>query len=306
MTRTVNAIHFGPAGAPIGTRELRPPGPADVVVRVTHTSLNAGEIRPPNAPRANGWDLAGLIEDPGPSGLGVGVRVCGFSAAREAWAEQVVLPATAIAPIPDEVSSETAASLPVAAGTALAMVDAAGGGLVGTRALVLGATGGVGGFAVPLARLAGCRVTALVRSETQVDHVRALGAEDVLVGEIGDAGPFAFVAAPVGGPLLSQALGSLEPDGTAVVVGHGGGPEIAYGPLIGRGRARLVGLNLYAHSEVVPPRRWLTRLLALVAQGRLKPDVVDLGDWTNLDAAIARLKARDFMGKGVVRIVASQ
>jgi len=305
MSEMIQAIQLGPDGAALHERPLRAPSPADAVVRVTHTSLNAGEVRPPDAPRANGWDFAGILEQPGPSGLPAGARVCGFSGAREAWAERVVVPADAIAPVPEGVPSEVAAALPVAAGTALAMVDAAGGALVGTRALVTGVTGGVGGFAVPLARLAGCRVTAHVRQPEQVEHARAQGADEVLVGEIGQAGPFALVASAVGGPLLTAALRCLEPDGTAVVVGHAGGPEIAYGPLIGKGRAHLVGLNLYAHSAVVPPRRWLGRLLEVVAAGRLSVEPVDLGDWSTMDEAITRFRDRGFMGKGVVRIGSS-
>ncbi|MEO0603482.1 MAG: alcohol dehydrogenase, partial [Myxococcota bacterium] len=144
MSETVRAVVFSAEGATLAPRALRSPGPDEVVVRVTHTSLNAGEVRPPPAPRANGWDFAGVVDDPGSSDLGVGDRVCGFSRAREAWAEKVVVPAHDVAPIPDGVSSDVAAALPVAAGTALAMVDAAGGALLGTKALVLGTTGGVG------------------------------------------------------------------------------------------------------------------------------------------------------------------
>lgn len=304
MSETTRGIRFGADGAVIESRALRDPGPADVVVRVTHTSLNAGEVREPPTPRANGWDIAGTLEHAGPSGLPVGSRVVGFSADREGWAEKVVLPADAVAPIPDPVSSAAAAALPVAAGTALAMVDAAVSGLVGERALVTGATGGVGGFAVQLARLAGCHVTAQVRRDDQIEGVRALGADEVVVtdGDLGSVGPFALVAAAVGGPTLTSALGRLEADGTAVVVSGTGGVDTAFGALIGKGRAHLVGLNLYAYSSVVPARRWLGRLLRLVAARRLAVNPVDLGDWTTMDDAIAKLRGRTFMGKGVVRI----
>ncbi|MEM6927296.1 MAG: zinc-binding dehydrogenase [Myxococcota bacterium] len=302
MSETVRAVVFSAEGLTLAPRALRPPGPDDVVVRVTHTSLNAGEVRPPPAPRANGWDFAGTIDDPGSSDLEAGQRVCGFSRAREAWAEKVVVPARDLAPIPDGVSSDIAAALPVAAGTALAMVDAAGGALVGSRALVLGTTGGVGSFAVRLAHRAGCAVTAHVRRDDQVAYARSLGADEVVVGDIGDAGPFAVVASAVGGPTLTSALGRLESDGTAVVVGGAGGAEVGFMPLIGRGRAHLVGLNLYAHSDVVPPRRWLARLLRLVAADQLEVDPVDLGDWTGLDGAIERFRQRAFLGKGILAI----
>ena len=88
-----------------------------------------------------------------------------------------------------EVDRAQAATFPVAGLTALHAL-AKGGSLLGRRVLITGATGGVGDFAVQLARLAGAHVTASVRRDDQAAAVRALGAHDVIVSDEIPAGAF--------------------------------------------------------------------------------------------------------------------
>ena len=99
-----------------------------------------------------------------------------------AWAERVVVPTHALAELPDKVTFSQAATFPVAGLTALYAL-AKGGPLLGRRVLVTGATGGVGDFAVQLARLAGAHVTASARRADQVAGLRQLGAHEVTVGD---------------------------------------------------------------------------------------------------------------------------
>src|SRR5438445_3176874 len=168
-------------------RSVPEPSPdrSEVIVRVRAISLNRGEVRRSGMAAAGwrpGWDLAGVVERAAAdgSGPGVGTRVVGFLP-EGAWAQRVAVPKNALAELPDKVTFAQAATFPVAGLTALLALGK-GGLLLGRRVLVTGATGGVGDFAVQLARLAGAPVTANVRRADQGPAVRQLGAHDEVVG----------------------------------------------------------------------------------------------------------------------------
>ena len=97
-------------------------------------------------------------------------------------------------------SFEQAAALPVAALTALRALEV-GGFVLGKRVLITGASGGVGRFAIQLARLAGAHVTGLAR---RTEGLAELGADDV-IAEIDPDGPtYDVILDAVGGPVLGQ------------------------------------------------------------------------------------------------------
>ena len=310
MSSTVRAVLTDPESTVVlGERSLRAPGANEAVVRVRCLSLNRGElgiaVRKP-AGTAIGWDIAGELEtSPDPERLPVGTRVVGFSRAQEGWAERTVLPISDLAPIPDGVSFEQAAALPVAAGTALLSLDAMPANLLGRAVLITGVTGGVGGYAVALARLAGAEVTAQVRRDEQVEYARKLGADAVVVSPNGDnlGGPYELVVDGVGGTLLDRALTTLTADGLAVSYGiTDGAPPVQAATLMGKGRASLRGFNLYASSDETPPAKWLARLLSLVERDRLRGELVERGSWSQIQQAAADLLARRFTGKAVLRV----
>src|SRR5436190_20156382 len=158
----------------------------EALVRVHAISLNRGEVRRSGMAAAGwrpGWDLAGIVERSPADGQGpsVGTRVVGFLP-EGAWAQRVVVPRNALAELPDKVTFSQAATFPVAGLTALHALGK-GGPLLAKRVLVTGATGGVGDFAVQLARLAGAHVSAVVRRNDQAAAVRQLGAHEVVVGD---------------------------------------------------------------------------------------------------------------------------
>jgi NADPH2:quinone reductase len=129
-----------------------------------------------------GVDFAGVVERaPAPgSDLQVGDRVFGMARSHGSYADYTAVrpdaKAEPLARIPEGVSDEQAAALPTAAVTALRTVD-----LLGVRAgqhlVIMGATGGVGGYAVQMARARGAHVIATVRGDA--DQSRSLGAEEV-------------------------------------------------------------------------------------------------------------------------------
>src|SRR2546425_12451374 len=97
------------------------------------------------------------------------------------------------------------------------------------RVLITGATGGVGDFAVQLARLAGAHVTATARRADQVAALRALGAHDVTVGDEIPASPkYDLILDSVGGRTLGTALSALARGGTCVNFGVSATSEVTF------------------------------------------------------------------------------
>ncbi|MGV9852301.1 NADP-dependent oxidoreductase [Streptomyces sp. NPDC003442] len=188
-------------------------GPGEVRVRVTAAGLNPMDwiisSTPETAamfgvtvPSGFGYDFAGVIDEvgAGAGGFAVGDRVYG-GAMGKAAADFLVMKTPAQAPdalfhTPDGISDEVAATLPVAGLTAVAALEAIGP-RSGDTVLVGGAAGGVGVFAVQLAKLAGARVIGTA-SQSTFEFLRQLGAEPVAYG-----------------PGLADRVRMLAPDGVA-------------------------------------------------------------------------------------------
>ncbi len=296
-----------------GRLVIRPvPEPApdrgEAVVRVRAISLNRGEVRRSGMAAAGwrpGWDVAGVVERAAAdgSGPGAGARVVGILP-EGAWAERVAVPTHALAELPDKVTFSQAATFPVAGLTALHAL-AKGGLLLGRHVLVTGATGGVGDFAVQLARLAGAHVTASARRADQVPALRQLGAHEVIVGEEIPVSPkYDLVIESVGGRTLGTALAALQRGGVCVTLGVSASAEVTFDTrsFFVTGRTTLYGLYLFTELGHEPARVGLRRLADLVAAGQLAPHIGLERPWTEIAQVAQDLMARRFPGKAVLTI----
>jgi NADPH:quinone reductase len=280
----------------------------EAIVRVRAISLNRGEVRRAGQAQAGwrpGWDLAGVVETAAADGSGprAGARVVGI-VLEGAWAERVAVPTHALAELPDKVTFSQAATFPVAGLTALHALGK-GGLLLGRRVLITGATGGVGDFAVQLARLVGAHVTAGVRREDQVALVRQLGAHDVVVGdEIPPSPKYDLIVDSVGGRTLGTALAALQRAGTCVTLGVSASAEVTFDArqFFVAGRSTLYGLYLFTELLVEPGSVGLRRLAELVAAGQLAPHVSVERPWGEIGQIAQDLMARRFAGKAVLTV----
>lgn len=306
-----HAVVVDPAAA--GRLVIRPvPDPApdrgEAIVRVHAISLNRGEVRRSTMAAAGwrpGWDLAGTVERAAADGSGpkVGARVVGFLP-EGAWAERVAVPTHALAELPEKVTFSQAATFPVAGLTALHAL-AKNGTILGKRVLVTGATGGVGDFAVQLARLGGAHVTASARRADQASALRQLGAHDVTVGDEIPASPkYDLVIESVGGRTLGTALAALERGGVCVTLGVSAASEVTFDAraFFATGRTQLYGFYLFTELGNEPASIGLRRLADLVAAGQLAPHISVERPWNEIAQVATDLIARKYPGKAVLTL----
>jgi NADPH:quinone reductase-like Zn-dependent oxidoreductase len=253
-----------------------------------------------------GWDVAGIVAEAAADGSGpaIGTRIVGIKNAG-VWAEYATIETSWMAPLPDGVSFAQAATLPVAGLTALYALEQ-GGQLVGRRVLVTGASGGVGLFAIQLAKLSGANVTALIRRETARAAVIDAGADHVVVGEVGAVAavnaPYHCIIDSVGGQVLSDCLQQIARGGILVNFGTsaGGTATVDVGAFFRTGRARYYGLYVFTEFGRRPARNGLGVLLDLLAAGKLNVHIDAQDNLAGLGGLAERLFNREITGKAVV------
>lgn len=278
--------------------------PGLTLIQVAAISLNRGEVQTAMGAAPGwrpGWDFAGTVVEAADGGPPVGTRVVG-GAAEGAWAEFQAAPTFMLGVLPDAVSFEAAATLPVAGLTALQGLRK-GRPAGGRRVLVTGATGGVGVFAVQLAAALGDTVTAWVRSAASEPLMRELGAADVVVAEtlpLG-LGGFDLILESVGGRALAIAMLSLSPGGTCVSIGASEAPMVSFDSSKFRiGGTSLYSLNMYYEMQHSPPSVGLAELARFIVEGKLTPVVQRRGRVEEIAAVAQELIDRRFTGKAVL------
>lgn len=284
-------------------RELPDPLPREdeVLIEVAAFAVNRGELELIQR-RPDGWmpgqDVAGTVIAAARdgSGPGVGERVVGIGDGG-GWSERVAIPVHRVGSLPETVSFADAAALPVAGLTALRALRT-GGPLLGRRVLVTGSTGGVGHFAVQLARIAGAHVTALVSDPSRISQAKAIGAEEVCVEALGDVEPFDLVLDGVGGSVLVDALHHVGLGGFVTTYGMASKAPacISFSDFPRSSHAKLTGFFVY-ETDLLTFGRDLAYLASLLAQGRLAVASSVREDWSKTVEAIEQLRSRQVVGK---------
>ena len=272
-------------------------GADDVLVRVRAAALNPADwhilrgdplvarlmgvgLTRPKA-RVAGIDAAGVVEAVGVNvrGLRTGDEVLGFC--RGAFAEYACAAADLVVPKPASLTFEQAAAVPVAATTALRGIREVGEVTAGQRVLVIGASGGVGTYAVQIAAALGAEVTG-VCSTRNVELMRSIGAAHVIDYTTDDftsgLARYDVILDNVSSLPLSRLRGALTPKGTLVLNG-GGSPGHVFGPVAGIVRAAVANAFVSQRLRPLPSRQNREELLAvtgLIEDGKLTP-VVDRG-----------------------------
>jgi NADPH:quinone reductase-like Zn-dependent oxidoreductase len=297
-------------------------GAGEVLLRVRAAGLDRGTwhlmtgrpyllrlafgIRRPRNP-VPGREVAGTV-------VAVGSAVTRFSAgdevfgfAKGSFAEYAVAPAGKLARKPANVTFEQAAVVPVSAVTALRALTDIGRVERGQKVLVIGASGGVGSFAVQLARAFGAEVTG-VCSTAKLDLVRSLGASRVIDYTADDFADgvhrYDLILDIAGNPSLSRLRRALAPAGTAVLVGGEEGGSWTGG--MDR-QLRALAMSPFVRQRLAscPPKERssdLERLTKLIDAGQVTPSVDRTYPLDLAVEAMRRLEAGQARGKIAITI----
>lgn len=254
--------------------KMRKQGPLRLAARLVRP------FRGPRGPVVLGVDFAGVVEAVGEqvTGLAVGTRVVGGSnfarGQHGSYADTVVVNVDQVCALPDEVPFDVAGALPVAGVTAWRALFEYRKIEPGRRALILGASGGVGQFAVQIAKhVCSAELVAGVCSSRNAALVRELGADVVLEYDRGDAldeakrhGPFDVVIDCAGGYGAAKCRTLLAPGGRHVMVA-GESPKAMLQVLVPPFRSRAILGR--------PNGARLKGLVEAVAQGKVKVHIAE-------------------------------
>jgi NADPH:quinone reductase len=307
--KAITVAQEGAAPALADVDDTRSPAEDEVLVRVQASSVNqldggivAGMLAgmlPHEYPITLGRDFAGVVEQVGEgvSSVATGDEVFGEVPAMVppvhdgAWAERIVVNEQVLAKKPPTVDTAQAGAAPLAALTALAIVDALEPS-PGQTVLIVGATGGVGSLVVQLAKAAGATVLAPALPEDE-EFLRGLGVDDVLPRE-GDLIGAVRERYPNGVDALVDAVTPFQPTPYDAVLADGGriaSPTNAAGD--GPGRTNVT------HR---PSRASLERIGSLLADGTIKVPIQQTFDFAQAPEALGALTSSHTQGKIALRV----
>jgi len=267
--------------------------------------LGFGFRRPKN--RVPGLDVAGTVVAVGAAvtRFSVGDEVFGMS--RGSFAEYAAVREDKLAHKPANLTFEQAAVVPISAGTALQALRDVGKVETGQKVLVLGASGGVGTYAVQLAKAFGAEVTG-VASTAKLDLVRSLGADHVIDytrDDFADGTHRYDLILDIGGnPRLARLRRALTPTGTAVIVGGEEGGKWTGG--FGRSlRAPFLSMVVRQRLAMLASKERasdLGRLTPLIEAGKVTPSIDRTYPLDQVPEAMRHLERGQARGKVAITV----
>ena len=278
----------------------------------------------PELPFTPGGESSGTVEAVAEDvkNLKVGDRVFAMTGLG-AFAEKIVVPETAAVKIPDSMSFETAAALPMTYGTSLYALKQRADLKEGETLLVLGAAGGVGLATVELGKAMGAKVIAAASTEDKINLCKKHGADEAfiypsgkldrdqqkelsskikeLTGGIGAN----VVYDPIGDSYSEPCIRATAWDGRYLVIGFAAGeiPKIPINLALLKGM-KIVGVFWGAWVGMFPEenKKNFEELFKLHSDGKINPEVSDSFSLDDGAQAIAHLKDRKAKGKVIIKI----
>jgi NADPH2:quinone reductase len=311
----------GPRGVEVAEVPEPTPADGDVVVEVKAVGvsfpdllLSRGDYQmKPEPPFQLGVDFAGVVRSaPDGSGFAAGDRV----ACVLPWgggAEVVALGPDSVFPLPDNVSFEAGAAMPMNYLTAQFALATRAGLRAGETVLVHGAAGGVGTASIQVAKGYGARVIAVVSSDEKADVALAAGADDTVlvdgflaaVKELTDGRGVDVVVDVVGGDLMTDSLRALAPLGRLLVIGFTAGaiPQVKVNRLL-LNNIDIRGVGWGAFAMVRPgfmAEQW-RELLPMMESGVVDPPIGKVYPFEEMADALEEMADRRTLGKSVVTV----
>ena len=298
------------------------PGAREVLIRIEAASLFVGDwhvmtglpyavrpklgLRRPNA-RVAGQEMAGVVEAVGAGATMFQAGDDVFGTCEGAFADYVAAPESLLARKPANLSFQHAATVAITGTTALQAVRDKGNVQPGQTALIIGAAGGVGSFAVQIAKALGARVTGVCNT-AQVDLVRSIGANDAIdytqvdFTEIGRR--WDLIVETAGARALTDLRRTLTPSGTLVIVGGEGGGRwvgkagrMVWAPMLSRFSSQTLRTLAVKHNGAD-----LVVLRDLIEEGKVKPVIGKTYPLVQVPDAMRDLKTAPSQGKVVIAV----
>ncbi|MDH0732771.1 NAD(P)H-quinone oxidoreductase [Pseudomonas sichuanensis] len=290
-----------------------------VRIRVAAAGLNRADLLqkaglyppPPGASPYMGLECAGIIEEVGAGAdWRVGDRVCALLAGG-GMAEEVVVDARHVLPVPEGLSLHEAAAIPEVYATAWLNIFQLGGLKAGEKVLVHAGASGVGSAAIQLCKAFGNPVWVSVGSDERLAYCQGLGAAGGVVRNanldaLEQLGPFDVILDPVGASYGPLNLKLLARDGRWVIIGLMGGRkvELDLALVLGK-RLQVTGSTLRNRDDGFKAellRELGQQVWPLFAEGRLSAQLVDTYPVEFAQAAYAELESNQVSGKLVLVI----
>jgi NADPH2:quinone reductase len=318
--RSVQVVSLdGPAGVRVVEAPEPTPGPEEVLVEVHALGISwpdllqsRGEYQlKPELPFQLGVDFAGVVRAaPEDSEVRAGDRVA-CCLPYGGGADLVALHRDSVFPLPDSVTFEKAAALPMNYLTAQFALATRAQLRAGETVLVHGASGGVGTASLQVAKGYGARTVAVVSTPAKADFVRDLGADEVVlvdgflpaVKELTGGVGVDVVVDVVGGDLMTDSLRALAPQGRLLVVGFTAGsiPAVKVNRLLLNNiDVRGVGWGAYAMVRPGFMRSQWDALLPMVESGTVDPPLGSTLPLEDVATALTEMEQRRVRGKTVL------